>query len=180
MTVAVFYTSLSGNTREAAEIVAGAIGGTPVDIVQDAAEREALLDELRAGRLAMALFGTYTWGDGELPEAMRRFLRRLLIEEGHLYLPAMPPTAVFGTGDSIFPRYCRAADAVYYHLEKHGVRIVLPVMKIEQSPYGLDQAPRLEAWAEAAQAAAGAGRPTARALRRSAAAPLLTRNKPRG
>lgn len=153
MIVPVFYTSLSGNTEEAAHLVAEAVGGTPVDVAGDPAALEAALSALAAGEAPVAFFGTYTWGDGELPEAMRRFLRRLLIDEADRYRP-LPPAAVFGTGDSIFPRFCRAVDAVRYHLERRGVRVVAEGMKLEQSPHGLGQAPKLVAWARDAYRAA--------------------------
>lgn len=133
MKIAVFYTSLSGNTREAAEIVASAANARIFDVQ----------NEWPPIDFDFMFFGTYTWGDGQLPMAMRKFLRRILIEERR----ALPPAAVFGTGDSIFPRFCRAVDETIYHLKKHGVLVVGPGMKIEQSPYGLGQAEKLSAWA---------------------------------
>jgi flavodoxin len=75
-------------------------------------------------------FGSYTWGDGQLPDDMRDRLRTVLKERTH----AIPQAAVFGTGDKMFVKYCRAVDAMAYHLSKFGVPLAGELLKIEQSP----------------------------------------------
>lgn len=136
--IAVIYTSLGGNTQDAAEMIAEAIrkegvacrvypaGGVPFS----------------ADLFEMVIFGSYTWGDGELPVSMRRELKRILKLENQNVKKA----AVFGTGDTAFPLFCRAVDEMLYHLTKYGVPIVGEGLKIEQSPYSLNQPETVKRW----------------------------------
>ncbi|MBE3594485.1 MAG: flavodoxin domain-containing protein [Candidatus Carbobacillus altaicus] len=143
----ILYTSLSGNTEETAHIIADEVEGKVVDIVRDLPGLNRALASVRAGEVGLLFLGTYTWGDGVLPLQFRKLLRSVLIEEKEAYLPYMPLTAVFGTGDTIFPRFCRAVDETVYHLQKHGVTVFQETLKIEQSPYGLGQEARVRAFA---------------------------------
>jgi len=136
------YVSYSGNTKEAAEIAADVLTKkgmkvTLADVSETAAELEAY---------DVYVFGALTWGDGELPKEMRVFLRKILplLEVRKEEIKA----AVFGTGDSIFPRFCWAVDIVFHHLTKRGFPTFPEKLKIEQSPYGLGQVAKVEAWAE--------------------------------
>ena len=124
MNVAIVYTSLSGNTERLANVIATEIeriGGK--------------CDLLLAGRFSVdlrtydiVLFGSYTWGDGKLPIAMKKEMRRILIDEKQIPKVA----AVFGTGDTQYYKYCRAVDEMKYHLEKNGVIVKGDELKIEQ------------------------------------------------
>lgn len=143
----VLYTSLSGNTEETARIIAEETDAQAVDIVRDPQGLLSALQALRSGTVKLLFLGTYTWGDGVLPVPFRKFLRRVLLEERDDYVPHFPSVAVFGTGDTIFPRFCRAVDETVYHLQKHGVPVFTQTLKIEQSPYGLNQETRVRTFA---------------------------------
>lgn len=143
----VLYTSLSGNTEETARIIAEETDAQGVDIVRDPQGLCAALHALRRGTVKLLFLGTYTWGDGVLPVPFRKFLRHILLEAHDVYVPHLPSVAVFGTGDTIFPRFCRAVDETVYHLQKHGVTVFPQTLKIEQSPYGLNQERRVRTFA---------------------------------
>ncbi|RKQ89041.1 flavodoxin domain-containing protein [Brockia lithotrophica] len=170
--VLVAYVSYSGNTRETAEIIAGVLAEKGMEValldvseVGIPSEDEAPSDPQDVREFKgnsgtrgtgvplegydVYVFGALTWGDGELPEEMRVFLRGLLpllerrFEEGRA-----GTSAVFGTGDSIFPRFCWAVDIIFHHLTKRGIPTFPEKLKIEQSPYGLGQVAKVKAWAE--------------------------------
>jgi len=127
MRAAIVYASMSGNTEEAAELVARTC--------EEAGLRTKLFlaDEVTKRSLAgfdIVYFGSYTWGDGELPEEMRDCLRLLLKDTPN----RVEQAPVFGTGDKMFVKYCRAVDEMAYHLMKHGVPLASDLLKIEQSP----------------------------------------------
>lgn len=121
---AIVYTSMSGNTEEVAELIQTTINGDLFDV--------ELLDQDVSflSEYDILFIGSYTWGDGVLPLPMRDFLRRLLKDSP----PIKARTFVFGTGDLIFPKFCRAVDEIKHHLEKHDVDVHPTVLKIEQSP----------------------------------------------
>lgn len=132
MNVLICYTSKTGNTKEVALLIEEAFRsyGHAVKTIsiQHIFAIESLIDQAE-----LLLFGSYTWGNGQLPEEMKQLLR-FLIKERKLPLP---PVAVFGTGDQMWPYYCRAVDEMAYHLRK--VTPVFGTLKIEQSPRGHQQ-----------------------------------------
>ncbi|KFZ32326.1 flavodoxin [Anoxybacillus flavithermus] len=132
MNVLICYTSKTGNTKEVALLIEEAFRsyGHAVKTIsiQHILAIESLIDQAE-----LLLFGSYTWGNGQLPEEMKQLLR-FLIKECKFPLP---PVAVFGTGDQMWPYYCRAVDEMAYHLRK--VTSVLGTLKIEQSPRGHQQ-----------------------------------------
>lgn len=121
---AIVYTSMSGNTEEVAELIGSTVNGDLFDV--------ELLDEDISflSNYDTLFIGSYTWGDGALPVPMRDFLRRLLKDSP----PVKARAFVFGTGDLIFPKFCRAVDEIHHHLTKHDVNVHPTVLKIEQSP----------------------------------------------
>lgn len=134
----VLYASLGGNTEEVATLIEGAlshkcrvhchhVGDLPDDLPFEG---------------SLLFLGSYTWGDGALPPEMRKTLRRLFKEE------AIRPSdvALFGTGDKMFPLYCRAVDEMEYHSVRHGLTVIGPSLKIEQSPRNRPE--DVTAWAE--------------------------------
>lgn len=121
---AILYTSMSGNTEEVAELIQTTINGDLFD-VETLSEDVSFLSEYD-----ILFIGSYTWGDGALPEVMRDFLRRLLKEN----TPPSSTSFVFGTGDLVFPKFCRAVDEIVHHLTQYGVTVHPTVLKVEQSP----------------------------------------------
>jgi flavodoxin I len=102
MKVAIIYTSVTGNTKELAEelyriffhhsvtITIHRIGEFPVSQIH---QYDAIV------------IGTYTWGNGTIPEEMWRLYQELESLERKDMI-----TAVFGTGDTCYPKYCGAVD----------------------------------------------------------------------
>ncbi|MCW1929258.1 flavodoxin [Bhargavaea beijingensis] len=120
------YATYSGNTKEAAELIADFlekaghavefhwIGGEPVP---DVSEHDALI------------LGSFTWAEGSVPEEVKDFI----LDVGH----KPPNTFIFGTGDTQFggdALFCRAAVKLARFYESP-----LPPLKIEQSPRGGQQ-----------------------------------------
>ncbi|EMR06110.1 Flavodoxin [Bhargavaea cecembensis DSE10] len=120
MNILIAYATYSGNTKEAAELIADCleeaghavgfhwIGGEPVP---DVSGYDALI------------LGSFTWAEGSVPEEVKDFI----LDVG--YKP--PNTFIFGTGDTQFGLFCRAAVKLARFYESP-----LPPLKIEQSPRG--------------------------------------------
>lgn len=134
----VLYCSLGGNTEEVAALIKEALDDRcrvhlhhVSDIPQELPYEDSLL-----------FLGAYTWGDGKLPSEMRKTLRRLFKDE------QITPSdvACFGTGDKMFPLYCRAVDEMEHHSVRHGLTVIGPSLKIEQSPRNRQE--EVRAWAE--------------------------------
>lgn len=137
MKVAIIYTTISGNTERVAEIISEQI-----------VEMGGECDLLKVGRTVfdlseydVVLFGTYTWGDGILNTRMRNQLRRQLIDNEKTF----SKSAVFGSGDTQYHYYCRGAEEVRYHLDKHGIQVMGDVLKIEQYCSGT-QVEKVKQW----------------------------------
>lgn len=138
MKAAIVYASLSNNTQDLAYMIAEEIKqhGGEVDLFYTG------LFPVDYRMYDIVLFGSYTWGDGELPLSMRRELQHILFgNKGMKPLVA----AVFGTGDTQYKFYCRAVDEMRYHLQKHNVIVVGEPLKIEQNCKG-KQIQRMKDW----------------------------------
>lgn len=139
MRAAIVYASLSGNTEEVAQTL------------YDTLSKEMTVDLIRAADVKedVALdhdhvyFGTYTWGDGQLPAEMRKALRYILKGQRSYFQFA----SVFGTGDKQFPKYCQAVDEIMYHLGQYKRSLLMAPLKIEQSPR--NRLNDIERWGEA-------------------------------
>ncbi|KZE39012.1 flavodoxin [Bhargavaea cecembensis] len=127
MNILITYATYSGNTKEAAELIADFleeaghavgfhwIGGEPVP---DVSEYDALI------------LGSFTWAEGSVPEEVKNFI----LDVG--YKPEN--TFIFGTGDTQFggdALFCRAAVKLARFYESS-----MPALKIEQSPRGGQEA----------------------------------------
>ncbi|WP_424236998.1 flavodoxin [Bhargavaea ginsengi] len=123
MDVLIAYATYSGNTKEAAELIADFIeeadhsvsfhwiGGEPAP---DVSAYDALI------------LGSFTWAEGSVPEEVKDFI----LDVG--YKP--PNTFIFGTGDTQFggdALFCRAAVKLARFYDS-----LLPPLKVEQSPRG--------------------------------------------
>jgi flavodoxin I len=102
MKIAIVYSSVTGNTKELAEMIYRNFIGRSVDVLIYTIEDFSL--EFLNIFDAIAI-GTYTWGEGEIPKEMWKLYQGF--EE--LYNKDLV-TAVFGTGDSFYPNYCGAVD----------------------------------------------------------------------
>lgn len=134
MKALIVYTSLSGNTKDLAELINCNLVRCGFEVhVSSAKEMHSPLG------YDVAFIGSYTWGDGELPVAIRKYLKYFLIESK----VEIPVCAVFGTGETQFGlnNYCRSVDEIKYHLSKYTK--VLGILKIEQNPIGKEEQVKL-------------------------------------
>ena len=120
---AVIYATISGNTKEVAELIAKE---SSADLVPMSASPPDL------SGYDLLFFGSYTWGDGETPLIVKDFARALGYKPKNV--------AVFGTGDTQWPDFCAAVDRLAKFYETK-----FPTLKIEQSPRG-HQEPIITEW----------------------------------
>lgn len=122
----VAYTSLSGNTKAIANLIAEAIQnmGHQVDI------REMYeMDATELNEYDHILLGSCTWGDGELPHEALVFYE----EMDHINLQGKT-AAAFGSCDSNYYEYGAAVDLLAKKTKELGADIVLENLKIEGYP----------------------------------------------
>ncbi|WP_100332979.1 flavodoxin domain-containing protein [Bacillus alkalisoli] len=102
MKCAIIYSSVTGNTKELAEQIYTIFLSRFVD-VHLFSIHEFKLPHL--SKYDAVVIGTYSWGNGEIPEEMQK-----LYNTFSDFLKSNVVTAVFGTGDSFYPHYCGAVD----------------------------------------------------------------------
>jgi predicted ribonucleotide reductase-associated flavodoxin len=127
MKALIVYTSLSGNTKDLAELINYNLVRCGFNVHVSSAK------EMHSPQGYDVVFiGSYTWGDGDLPVTIRKYLKRFLIESRVEF----PVSVAFGTGETQFGlnNYCRAVDEIKHHLSKN--TRVLSTLKIEQNPIG--------------------------------------------
>jgi len=124
--IILIYASMTGNTEEMAEAIAQGIrsagGELSVKMAMDAQGSELL------GYDGIVL-GSYTWGDGELPDEFLDFYE----EMDELDLTGTQST-VFGSCDSGYLEYGAAVDLLMKKLSEKGSDVVLEGLKVELSP----------------------------------------------
>ncbi|MDQ1003321.1 flavodoxin I [Neobacillus niacini] len=102
LSVAIVYASVSGNTKELAEDLYQILLTKSVELSFYTIEEFSVSDLFHYDAIAI---GTYTWGNGDIPREMRNLYHALeSISRKDM------TTAVFGTGDSCYPRFCGAVD----------------------------------------------------------------------
>ena len=124
MKIAVVYSSVTGNTKELAELIYRNLIGRSVDVYIYRIEDFPL--ELLSIFDAIAI-GTYSWGDGEIPKEMWKLYQGLEELDNKDLV-----TAVFGTGDSFYPNYCGAVDLFRDMLYVHTT--LAATLKVELLP----------------------------------------------
>ena len=136
--IAIVYSSVTGNTKEVAEILYGCMRekGHEATLMEasDFAEAELCCYEA-------VMVGTYTWGSGEIPKEMQALYEALESQADKTLV-----TAVFGTGDSFFPNYCGAVDRFRDML--YVKTNLAATLKIELMPQEQDR-PRCQKFVEA-------------------------------
>jgi flavodoxin I len=122
--VAIVYTSVTGNTTEVAQILYEMCKLYFHDV---SLYRVNEFQRERLGEFDSVIIGTYTWGNGEIPnemvtlyKAFEAFSKKSLV------------TGVFGTGDSFYSSYCGAVDEFRDMLYVHTTLAV--TLKIELLP----------------------------------------------
>ncbi|MFC4735098.1 flavodoxin domain-containing protein [Bacillus daqingensis] len=129
--IAVLVQSMSGNTDELADLIIQKLHERGW-YAEKTAVRD-LPDELDLHQIEGILFGTYTWGNGEIPRHMKPALDRIKSQD----LTATP-CGIFGTGDSFYPHFCGAVDRLR-SLLKLVTGAEPPVLKVELLPQPDDE-----------------------------------------
>jgi flavodoxin I len=125
MKTIVVYASMTGHTERIARTIAKKLTECGEDVeVKDAIETYA--DELIS--YERILIGSYTWGDGDLPDELMDFYEELKKTDlsGKI-------GAVFGAGDSTYTHFARAVDLLENTLTQQGCTILQKGLKVDQS-----------------------------------------------
>lgn len=126
--ILICYATLSGNTELVARLIEKGLREKGLEVVSgDMAQMTAteLLD------YDAFILGTYSWGDGDLPEECLDFYEDLV----NLDLTGKK-AAVFGSGDPSYPTYCGAVDELYKGVSTAHADLLLDKLKIELDPVG--------------------------------------------
>ncbi|MEC1522832.1 flavodoxin domain-containing protein [Neobacillus niacini] len=128
LSVAIVYTSVSGNTKELAEVIYRIFLTRSVVIAIYSIEEFSLSDLSHYDAVAI---GTYTWGNGDIPKEMLELYQAFeSISRKDI------TTAVFGTGDSIYPMFCGGVDQFRDMLYVH--TNLAATLKVELRPQSQD------------------------------------------
>ncbi len=125
----IVYASITGNTRELAEIIAEGFRNQQIEpfFCHAGSFRESRLKELDL--LAIV---TYTWGNGEIPAEMKPVYEGIASSA-----PKQLITGAAGSGDSFYPAYCGAVDKFRDMLFAHTQLAV--TLKVELMPQESDR-----------------------------------------
>ncbi|MFD1125088.1 flavodoxin domain-containing protein [Lentilactobacillus raoultii] len=129
MKVKIIYTSLTGNTQEAVDVLTDALDekGAEVDVLdsEDGIEVDDFFTDADAYVLA-----SYSDGDnGELPDGIVDFSDDLTDFD-----LSGKKVAVIGTGDSSYDEFCGAVDILEKQVRDANATLIAPSLKIENAP----------------------------------------------
>jgi flavodoxin I len=128
LSIAIVYTSVSGNTKELAEELYQIFLTKAVHISIYSIEEFSVSDLCHFHAVAI---GTYTWGNGEIPKEMRQLYQAFeSLRRNDM------TTAVFGTGDSFYSMFCGAVDQFRDMLYVH--TNLAATLKVELRPQEQD------------------------------------------
>lgn len=123
MKIAIIYSSKTGNTEELAQRICQLFLKKDVRVSLFRIEQFRVRD---LSQFAAIVIGTYTWGNGEIPQEMMELYRAFETQDVKKVL-----TGVIGTGDSGYPKFCGAVDEfkdmLYVHTD------LIATLKIEVS-----------------------------------------------
>lgn len=122
--VAVVYCSNTGNTKDLVKILFMFLKEYPIDVSLHQIDQFPLpfLNQYDA-----IIIGTYTWGNGEIPQKMKRIYHEFELQDVKNVV-----TGVAGTGDSFYPEFCGAVDKFRDMLFVHTNLTV--TLKVELTP----------------------------------------------
>lgn len=138
--VLVAYVSMSGSTEEIAELLKGSVDESQHEITfEDLTMLEATDLENYEG----LLIGSYTWGDGELPDEILDFYDAM----DDIDLNGKK-VAVFGSGDTAYPQFCEAVSILENKLKERGAEVVVEGLRVEFTPDTEEETERCKAFAQ--------------------------------
>ncbi|MCY7884703.1 flavodoxin [Bacillus spizizenii] len=131
------YATMSGNTEAMADLIEKGLQEAEVEAYRFEAmdiDNAQLFNDYDH-----IIMGTYTWGDGDLPD---EFLD--LAEDMDEIDFSGKTCAVFGSGDTAYEFFCGAVDTLEAKIKERGGEIVLPSVKIENNPEGEEEEELME------------------------------------
>jgi flavodoxin I len=102
MKIAIVYSSKTGNTEELAQRI------FHLFLKKNVMASLFRIEQFRVRDLSQfeaVVIGTYTWGNGEIPQEMMELYRAFETQDVKKVL-----TGVIGTGDSDYPKFCGAVN----------------------------------------------------------------------
>ncbi|MEC1689068.1 flavodoxin [Bacillus mojavensis] len=126
------YATMSGNTEAMADLIEKGLQEAEAEV--DRFEAMDIDDAELFNDYEHIILGTYTWGDGDLPD---EFLD--LAEEMDALDFTGKTCAVFGSGDTAYEFFCGAVDTLEDKIKDRGGEIVLPSVKVEMNPEGEEE-----------------------------------------
>lgn len=128
MKVALIYTTMTGNTEEIAKILAEEVKKRSLDVKSFHIEFDDIM-ALDLRKYDAVLFGTYTWGDADIPFEVEDFYEDLTDEDltGKV-------VGLFGSCDSYYPHYGAAIEIMAKQFKSVGADVIDPLLKIELGP----------------------------------------------
>ncbi|AQQ51910.1 flavodoxin domain-containing protein [Planococcus lenghuensis] len=133
--ICLIFTSMTGNTEEIADLLEVQLQKHDIEILKKNISREQVKPEELDSCTAI-LFGTYTYGDGELPFETEDFADDLTAAALH-----GKAVGLFGSGDRSYDQFCGALDEMAARFQNLGAHVVEPVVKIELDPQPKDEDP---------------------------------------
>lgn len=125
--IVLIYASMTGNTEMMAEAVVKGIQETGEEVkVIDVMNGVFAKDLLEYDGI---LLGSYTWGDGELPDDFLEFYE----EMDGIDLRGKK-AAVFGSGDTGYNHFCAAVDILMEKLKELGADVLPEGLKVDLTP----------------------------------------------
>lgn len=124
MKTIIVYTSMTGNTECMADTIAEELTKLGEIVVLKDAIGVYAAELMSYERI---LLGTYTWGDGDLPDELVDFHHEL--RNTNL---TGKVAAAFGSGDSSYDHFCGAVDILEETLRTQGCEILIDGLKVDQ------------------------------------------------
>ncbi|MDR4888004.1 flavodoxin [Fredinandcohnia sp. QZ13] len=125
------YASMSGNTELMATYIAEGVKEKGIQLdVKECFE----IDPEELVNYDGIIIGSYTWGEGELPDELLDFYD----EMDHLDF-YLKKSAVFGSGSTLYSNYGGAVDLLVEKLKQNGADVIVEPLKIELTPTEKDE-----------------------------------------
>lgn len=128
MKVKIIYTSLTGNTKEAVDVLSDALADKGADVEAFDGDDGIEVDDFFTDADAYVI-ASYTDGDAELPDGIIDFADD--VEDADLNGFNV---SVIGTGDTSYDDFCSAVDDIENRVKEAGANIIAPGLKIELAP----------------------------------------------
>ncbi|MCH3975851.1 MAG: flavodoxin domain-containing protein [Bifidobacterium tibiigranuli] len=129
MTIKIVYTSATGNTKTAVELLSDDLEALGQNVEAIDAEDGVEVDEFFSDADAYVIASWSDGDNGEVPGGIIDFYDDL---DGYDLSGAK--VAVIGTGDSTYPQFCAAVDLFEKLARTDGAEIIGPSVKIELNP----------------------------------------------